>query len=282
MKSQRFTKRTKKDELIKVIKVIAPKALKRKITTNEATTMTQEIITETKSRAVRRDKGQTVTTPRDLLLLRWINEQQAISIDHLQILLARNSDKPEAMKDEKAVSLPAASRTITRWLKMNYIETAKINNRVWIWCSTKGINTLDLDYGYYEPTLFNHIYEVNKVRLYWEAQNIQWTPERYLRKTHGKGHRLSQHFPDGEILYKGNQLAIEVELSNKRGEHRNKIVERYKVALINNQKGRNAGLFGYHYEGLIYYTNEKTHTNIAKAFEGNKAVKVKKLSDIKP
>ena len=264
-----------------------------KVTRKAKDKMTQEltaVTAEPRTRAVRRDKGQLITTPRDLVLLTWINEQQAISIDHLQILMARNSEKTEQLNNPKEVTLPAASRAITRWMKMEFVETAKINNRQWVWLSAKGIKNLDLEYGYYEPALYNHIHEVNKIRLYWENRKdrnnnvVVWTPERFIRKTQGKGsgkaHILSQHFPDGEINYNGKQVAIEVELSVKRGADRTKIINNYKVALINDQRGRNSGLFGYHYEGLIYYTSEKTHDTITKAFEGSKTVQVKKLSEI--
>ena len=265
------------EKAIKIIKAIIPKAIKP-----EKIRMTQELTTTptTKERAVRRDKGQLITTPRDVAILKWINEQQAISIDHLQILMARITENKDQLKDTKAVQLSGASKAITRWLKMNYVETAKINNRVWIWCSAKAIKILDLDYGYYEPTLYNHMHEVNKVRLYHEGRKIEWTPERYIRKTQGKGHRLSQHFPDGEIIYRGNRYAIEVELSQKRGADKNKIAENYKLALIKMQNGKNKGLFGYHYEGLIYYTNEKTHEMILKTYEGVPQVQIRKLSEI--
>lgn len=264
----------KKQKTIEGIKAIIPKA-------QGANKMTQELTqAETRTRAVRRDKGQLITTPRDLVLLTWINEQQAISIDHLQILIARHTENKEELNNPKMASQPVASKLITRWLKLNYIETAKINNRQWVWVSAKGIKNLDLDYGYYEPSLYNHIHEVNKVRLFWESKKIEWTPERFIRKTQGKGHRLSQHFPDGEILYRGNKIAIEVELSVKRGADKKKISEKYAIALMKMQHGKSKGLFGYHYEGLIYYTNEKTHETILKLYEGIEGAEVRKLSDI--
>lgn len=251
--------------------------------------MTQELTqttAEPRVRAVRRDKGQLITTPRDLVLLTWINEQQAISIDHLQILIARHTENKEELNNPKMASQPVASKLISRWLKLQYIETAKINNRQWVWLSAKGIKNLDLEYGYYEPALYNHIHEVNKVRLYWEVQTdkkgkpIEWTPERYIRKTYGKGHRLSQHFPDGEILFNGNKIAIEVELSVKRGADKKKIADKYAIALSPMQHGKSKGLFGYHYEGLFYYTNEKTHESVMKLYEKVEGAVVRKLSDI--
>jgi len=239
-------------------------------------------IEATQARKERRDKGTIIISDRDRELLIWINEQMAVSIDHLRILLARTSENKEALADKTQVSLPQANRMIRRWQGAGLVNLDKINNRVWIWCSAKAIKDFELEYGFYEPSLWNHIYHVNKIRLNYESRGMKWTPERKLRREYGTGAKWKKHFPDGEITYKGNQIAVEVELSNKKTKDRARIIKQYADAFkFADKDGKNKGLFGYHYSWVFYFVVDKSEEVIREAVKDHTNIfQVKNLKDV--
>lgn len=174
--------------------------------------------TDTKRRS---DFGLIHTTKRDLAALLWIGEQYAISADLLRILGGRLS--PSA--DEQIDKLTSSTvRTMySRWYNAGWIEKQKImaDGPVWVWLSRQGKQEIDSPFPYRKPKIsqLKHIYAVNMVRLWAEGramkagQDLQWVSDRQVnaeRKKRGK-----HHIVDGEVIYQGATIAIEVELTQK-------------------------------------------------------------------
>ncbi len=180
----------------------------------------------TNTRKPRSDKGKTTITSRDLVVLRWIGEQYAVRLDHLQRLLALLAGRQT--KEEGRVSRNAALDVIERWKKLNYIESEQLvqGHPRWVWLSRKGLQAMQLEFAYWKPKPgeLEHIRFVNEVRMYLEQRRPQATfiSERALKKGRSTraGVELSWskergHLPDAEFVVDGECVAVEVELSAK-------------------------------------------------------------------
>ena len=212
------------------------------------------------TKAKRIDAGQFRANDRDRYILRFANEQLAITVDQLRYLLAKTSEKKKDLKSETMVSMPTAIRYIKKLHEAGYILTERINNKLYILASAKAIKDFDLDYKYYEPTNWNHLAHIVEVRLQYEREGFTWICERELRKKYSRNEKFTQHFPDGEIVFENAKFAVEVELSVKTTARRKRILEVY-----GSQERLNKTLFGYKYEKVLYFVNQKTEGSTREA-----------------
>lgn len=167
----------------------------------------------------REDYGKPWVTERDLIMLRWIGEQYAIRIDHLQELATRLSPQRAQMKGAR-ISYRGVQALYRRWLKMGWIEKQKIfaAEPPWVWPTRKAIRELALPFPHLAPGVvrFAHIHTVNAVRLHVEQRSQQqavWISERLVNKQRRAGRK--RHLVDGEVLYKQMRIGVEVELTQK-------------------------------------------------------------------
>lgn len=175
-------------------------------------------IYEARSRKRRSDFGTSKTTVRDLVVLEWIGEQYAISGDHLQELLTRESERKKKIREGK-LSPRAVRWVLQRWENNGWIERRKllVEQPQWIWLTKKGLKTVGLNYKYMEPSVsrLNHIWYVNAVRLHVERKKgskAHWVSERQVMSQR-EGKR--GHLVDSEVIYQDTQIATEVELVQK-------------------------------------------------------------------
>ena len=172
---------------------------------------------ETKRRS---DYGTVRATARDLDLLRWVGDQFAVNTDQLKILMNRwkRANEPDWL--EESISDETVRWLIKRWRKAVWVESRKLLARepAWVWLSKAGLTEMGLKYPDYTPAVgrLRHIYHVNMVRLYIEKRRgdeVQWISERQInveRKKEGK-----RHMVDGEAVYQGTVIGVEVEQTQK-------------------------------------------------------------------
>ena len=168
----------------------------------------------------RSDYGTVRATARDLDLLRWIGDQFAVNTDQLKILMNRWKRAHEPDWQEASISDETVKWLIKRWRKAGWVESRKLLARepAWVWLSKDGLTEMGLEYPVYTPAVgrLNHIYHVNMVRLYIEKKRgdeVQWISERQInveRKKEGK-----RHMVDGEAVYQGTVIGVEVEQTQK-------------------------------------------------------------------
>jgi hypothetical protein len=167
----------------------------------------------------RSDYGSIQATERDMYILNWVGEMYAASVDHLCVLGALKSEDGFAQSQGK-LGGSAIKNLYRRWSQAGWIEKQKLlaGKPPWIWLSRRGLQHIGLAYPYREPSLgrLKHIHCVNAVRLYVERKlgdAAQWVSERDInqaRKEAGK-----KHLVDGEVIYQGIRIAVEVELNRK-------------------------------------------------------------------
>ena len=174
---------------------------------------------ERKRKRRRSDYGITKITERDLLVLRWVGEQYAVSIDHIGEILSRESESKEKIKEE-FLSPRAVRWVLTRWKKTGLVVCKKllVEQPQWVWLTKKGLKEVGLSYGYQEPSVGKliHHWHVNAVRLHVEnkkGDKAQWVSERKVNARIKK--RKGKHVVDAEVLYDNATIATEVELQRK-------------------------------------------------------------------
>jgi hypothetical protein len=193
------------------------------------------------TRAERSDKGSVRGTERDLVLLRWVAQQYAISLDQLTQLVGASEH--------------AGRRLMQRWKQAGWAEgrVLLVRQPPVIWVTRKGQTNVGTNYRPWEPALarLDHIFAVNQVRIMLEQRRPDgiWTSERDLLQAQASKQRSarsvglvvppSQHMADGvwEPEPGADQVAIEVERTYKGTERTTQImhhliqVQRYpKVA----------------------------------------------------
>jgi hypothetical protein len=176
---------------------------------------------EKQPRKPRCDRGQIQLTERDLWVLRWIGEQYAVRLDHLQELLGQEAGR--GAKQEGQISESAARLVVARWVRADLATWKKfmVNEPFWVWLTPRGLRELELPYKRYEPSLarLDHLCVINAVRLLLEEQlpDATWTSERTLRArlSYTKGGFLP-HLPDAELISGAETIGIEVELTPKK------------------------------------------------------------------
>lgn len=155
------------------------------------------------ARRGRRGPREQILGPRDVETLRWLAEQYAGRIDHLQHLLGCGERQ--------------AQRVIARLRAHDLVryELLSAGEPRWVIPAPAGLRLSLTGFRPWRPNLMllAHCAAVNDVRLHIEERSPDavWTSERQLARKHGtKG-----HLPDGVVLVDGKRVAIEVELTPK-------------------------------------------------------------------
>lgn len=155
------------------------------------------------ARRARRGPGEQILGPRDVELLRWLAEQYAGRIDHIQGLLGCGERQ--------------AQRVVARLRAHNLVHYELLAAREprWVIPAAAGLRLSLTGFRIWQPNLMllTHCAAVNDVRLHIEHRSpgCAWTSERQLARKHGtKG-----HLPDGLVTLDGKRVAIEVELTPK-------------------------------------------------------------------
>lgn len=178
-------------------------------------------------REARSDKGHYRLTDRDIFLLRWMGEMYGVRFDHLRILAGRYSHRG-TRNQKNIMSEKGTYRLLTRWrqagiAESNYLIAA---HPQWVFPTQNGLELADLNYPFWkadEGAQLKHKHAINGVRLFLEEQSLKgdympfnrvpWISDRQVnmeRKLRGR-----RHIVDGELLVKGQTIAIEVELTAK-------------------------------------------------------------------
>lgn len=223
-----------------------------------------------KDKKRRSDYGQVQTTERDIEILRWIGEQYAARFDHLQILAARKSEKG-LLHQEGEIGYSGIQRLYRRWMKAGWVEKRKVlaGEPQWIWLTKKGLQHIELEYPYRElsVTKLLHVHPTNAVRLHIEQKlgaRVQWISERVLTQA---GRKKNKHMPDGEIIFQGTRVGIEVERSRKTNQRLHHILRGLKMT----------------YENVWYFAGDECYLTVKNAMESipghQKAFQLYRLAD---
>lgn len=151
----------------------------------------------------RSDRGLVRVSERDLRLLAWVQEQYAISLPQLAVLMGR--------------SFHAARWLRSRWAQAGWIEgrALLVGWPVFVWLSGEGRRLAGDEFRLWRPNpaRLAHISAVNDVRLHVQARSpgSVWVCERRLAREHDR----RAHLPDAVVLSGGERHAIEVELVPK-------------------------------------------------------------------
>jgi len=161
---------------------------------------------------------------RDLDALRWVGEQYACRLDHLQTLLGR-------LDGRGPLSASAARSVVSRWEGLGLAGRGSFitGEPPWVWLTRLGLRHAGLPFRMWEPKPWTlpHTAAVNRVRLLVEARRpgARWRPERELRAA-GDGESAGGPVPDGEIHDAGgNVIGVEVELSPKSTARRRRVMQ---------------------------------------------------------
>lgn len=173
----------------------------------------------------RSDYGEIRGTERDTYLLTWIGEQYAVRLDQLHELVNRLKGRQVSESNIKWLT--------DRWRRAGWVEKRKrlAYQPQWVWLTKAGLDEIGLDYPYREPALSRlpHIYQVNVVRMYIErelGEAAQWVSEREANAERREAKK--QHQVDGEVLYQGTQIAVEVELTQKSARRLRSVLQELK------------------------------------------------------
>jgi len=194
---------------------------------------------EEKQRKPRSDVGPRITE-RDQAALRWIAQQYAVRLDHLQVVLARllNEQQRAKLKEEGKLTERRAQDVVDRWVTLGLVKTRYFlaGEPPWIWVSAEGLTFLHLQpqMRYYEPkpATLAHLHACNQARLAYPRlererrqrqgmpapEGMTWKGEREIRAEQeplSKGQK-PPHLPDAIVVTTGQAVtAIEVELTMK-------------------------------------------------------------------
>lgn len=139
----------------------------------------------------------------DLDLVRWLAEQYAARVDHLEALTGRG---PRTVQ-----------RVLARLREAQLLSTRRmlVGEPAWVIPTPAGLRACGSPFGAWQPRigLLAHAAAVNSVRLHVEARSpgCEWICERGLARERSP----KDHLPDGVVLLDGRSLAIEVELTVK-------------------------------------------------------------------
>lgn len=187
-----------------------------------------------RQRKRRSDVGPRITE-RDLAALRWIAQQYAIRLDHLQILLARLLPARERVKLKTAGRLTArrAQDVVDRWTELGLVRVRYFlaGEPPWCWLTGAGLHLLQMqpELRAYEPkpATLAHLHACNRVRLaypqlsqaYRQAgETTSWRGEREIRAAQEplKRGQKPPHVPDALVTSSTRgAIVIEVELTMK-------------------------------------------------------------------
>ncbi|MBA2677968.1 MAG: hypothetical protein H0U76_06190 [Ktedonobacteraceae bacterium] len=133
---------------------------------------------------LRSHKGTIYPQPRDFVGITFAYEQRAVSVDHLQVYLARYSKRQTAQVGQ--ITPSAVSQVIDRWKQLRWVFTAKpFASPQWVWPSKEGMQALDLQGTASAPAVgdFPRYHAATHIRFALEEQypDTQWISERALR-----------------------------------------------------------------------------------------------------
>ena len=174
-----------------------------------------------RARKERQDRGRIRRTERDLRTLRWIGEQYAIRVDHLQRVLGRQAR--QGTQEPATLGSETTRELVQRWKQAGLVESAVLvyTQPGWVWLTQHGPAQVELAYQIWKPKVqgLHHLYAINQVRLWVEEHQPAaiWRGERQLRHERGtvRAPMWQEHRPDAEVELSGQRVAIEVELSEK-------------------------------------------------------------------
>lgn len=191
-------------------------------------------------------------TERDVVVLSWVGEQYAVTIDQLRVLMGR--DARGETKESGIVSVGTAERRVKRWIELDVVEREKkfMNKPAWIWLTNEGLSLLPQEYRFSRPKLVKlpEFEWVNDTRLFVEqwgveqGKKVRWRSERRIRYDWGRDpSKKDRHVPDAEAIVDGEVVAIEVELTPKSDKRIQKILK----DLVKD------------YNSIWYFTNHQTY-----------------------
>jgi hypothetical protein len=159
--------------------------------------------------ARRSDADLVRASTRDLELLRFTGEQFALTLPQLARLMGRSER--------------AARWLRSRWQRAGWAQgrALLLGEPVFVWLTRRGLSVAGLDYSVWKPNpgALAHIAAVTEVRLFLREQRPEatWISERELARDakHELG-GFGAHRPDGLLVLDQRELAVEVELSQKR------------------------------------------------------------------
>lgn len=175
---------------------------------------------------VRRGPAEQLLTLRDIEVLRWLAEQYAARIDHVQALLGCGD------RQCQRVLARLRAHSLVTWRRVLADEAP------WVTPTSTGMRLSATDFRVWPPnvTLLKHLAAVNDVRLHIEHRSPEsaWTSERELAREHG----TRGHLPDAMVVLDGQSIAIEVELTVKS--------ERRLKTILNNLSSE--------HDAILYFT----------------------------
>lgn len=130
----------------------------------------------------RSHKGMTYPQPRDGVGITFAYEQRAVSLDHLQLYLARYSQRQTAGR----LTQSAVSQVMERWKKLGWVLSSKpFASAQWVWPSKGGMQALNLKGTARTPEVgdFPRYHAATHLRFALEEHypGARWVSERYLR-----------------------------------------------------------------------------------------------------
>ncbi len=141
-----------------------------------------------------------LTHYRDLLVLRWLCEQYAARLDHLEVLTGRCKGQVEALLR------PMRTFGFVRMWRI------VVGEPTWVLPTDAGLRRCELPYEEMTPRSTNlpHLAAVNEVRLHVQMHVPEsvWVSRRELMHGRHKGVCV----PHGLVLFNGHRAAIEVRL----------------------------------------------------------------------
>jgi hypothetical protein len=207
-------------------------------------------------------ESQMGLSPFTVCSLTWVGDMYATRFD-LMIDLAREMPGPGANPD--GISVSAVRQMVDRWRRANWVGYQQFlaAEPPYLWLTRTGLAAFDMtDYKAAAPAIsrLRHIHAVDCVRYDIEGKGDEWISERAIRAGRydvSQEENQMRHIPDGILQTQDGDIAIEVELTQKKPD------ELYHKlnALIHATR---LSTYGYAYEGMRFYTPS---THIKKALE---------------
>lgn len=169
------------------------------------------------TRAIRKDANTSRWTDRDRYCLWYIGHMHALRFDQLRRLLARATSSQRS----EPLSYKRTWEIVQRWKKANFVvyDLTRYRRTGWISLTTKGLQFADLPFRAQKPSLLDHLYWINEVRMHLEEMypTMQWVSERSLQegKLMREAGQKRIHVPDGLLLIpeaNGEQVCIDIEV----------------------------------------------------------------------
>ena len=216
----------------------------------------------------RRDKGQRLIKPRDLVVLVWIAQQYAARLDQVQALLSRMPGRGGKRPSPSGLTLSAVLQVVDRWVALGLVEYRRIYDGEpgWVWLTPHGLSILQLPYARLTPkaSTFPHLYHINRVRLELERRypEYRWVSERTLRAAQPRRDEgaVIPHLPDA-CVYTPKLVAVEVERSPKSPRELDEVFTQLLIAGMPQGEGEAPLVCN----TIWYFVSSRTRTSIEQA-----------------